>query len=412
MSGEPQGNGLLLPAEAQVPVSNGMRGLNQRIFAVILGLTLLTLLFLYLGLAKSGVDHPLLPAGNSVFPWKITVNSDGDIGGTSSLKIHEQEAQLGYEFFVTEKVKNPYATLVLSLAGEPDAEPFVDFSQYSELTFNVRCSPRNVLTLILSTFSETMTKSVARPTYPIPSRYFSCDGTTTRIAVDLRDLEIPDWWFQSMKIDLSERDYSLRNVTSLAFGISAQSPRDINSSVTITELALHGRDWRLLYGLISAILPLWICGLVWILWMRSQAAEPVSEDKEKNMDDRVPPTYRKLDMEPQRDRQKNAILQLMATEYANPDMSVEMAVATLGVNRNKINEVLRQETGLTFTGYLNKLKLTEAARLLAEKESANIAEIAYSVGYNNVSHFNKLFKNEYGCTPKAYKMSIQPEESE
>ena len=30
-----------------------------------------------------------------------------------------------------------------------------------------------------------------------------------------------------------------------------------------------------------------------------------------------------------------------------------------------------------------------------------MAEIAYSVGYANVSYFNKLFKQEYGCTPKA-----------
>jgi AraC-like DNA-binding protein len=58
---------------------------------------------------------------------------------------------------------------------------------------------------------------------------------------------------------------------------------------------------------------------------------------------------------------------------------------------------------MTFTAYLNKLRLTEAARLLAENEEANVSEIAYSVGYNNASYFNKLFKNEYGCTPKTFK---------
>ena len=36
-------------------------------------------------------------------------------------------------------------------------------------------------------------------------------------------------------------------------------------------------------------------------------------------------------------------------------------------------------------------------------EEANVAEIAYSVGYKNVSYFNKLFKEEYGCTPKTFK---------
>ena len=68
-----------------------------------------------------------------------------------------------------------------------------------------------------------------------------------------------------------------------------------------------------------------------------------------------------------------------------------------------MNYILKTELGFTFSGYLNKLRLTEAARLLAEKDSATVAEIAYSVGYSNVSYFNKLFKEEYGCTPKAFR---------
>jgi len=32
-----------------------------------------------------------------------------------------------------------------------------------------------------------------------------------------------------------------------------------------------------------------------------------------------------------------------------------------------------------------------------------VAEIAYAVGYRNVSYFNKLFKEEYGCTPKTFR---------
>jgi AraC-like DNA-binding protein len=75
----------------------------------------------------------------------------------------------------------------------------------------------------------------------------------------------------------------------------------------------------------------------------------------------------------------------------------------VGVTRGKINDVLKNEFGFTFSGYLNKLRLTEAARLLAEKDSATVAEIAYSVGYGNVSYFNKLFKEEYGSTPKAFR---------
>ena len=78
-------------------------------------------------------------------------------------------------------------------------------------------------------------------------------------------------------------------------------------------------------------------------------------------------------------------------------------VQEIGINRNKINEILKNELGYTFSTYLNKLRLTEAARLLSTQKSANISEIAYSVGYKNVPYFNKLFKLEYGCSPKKFK---------
>jgi AraC-like DNA-binding protein len=83
--------------------------------------------------------------------------------------------------------------------------------------------------------------------------------------------------------------------------------------------------------------------------------------------------------------------------------------ARIGADREKINEILKTELGMTFTAYVNKLRLTEAARLLKEKSATPIADIAYSVGYANISYFNKLFKEEYGCTPGAFRsLAIQP----
>ena len=47
--------------------------------------------------------------------------------------------------------------------------------------------------------------------------------------------------------------------------------------------------------------------------------------------------------------------------------------------------MLKSELGLAFTGCLNKLRLTEVAKLLAEKSGAVVVEIAYALGYANVS---------------------------
>lgn len=94
-----------------------------------------------------------------------------------------------------------------------------------------------------------------------------------------------------------------------------------------------------------------------------------------------------------------------------PDISLELAASALGIGRTKINTLLKEELGLTFNVYINQLRLVEAARLLSEKEEATVAEIAYSVGYNSVSYFNRLFKQEYGCTPKIFKRGCRTKNS-
>jgi len=147
--------------------------------------------------------------------------------------------------------------------------------------------------------------------------------------------------------------------------------------------------------------------LVWSgygLWFfRQHSRALIIELQNKIQRDRPLVAYQQISVAPLRDKDRSAILHFMATQYANPDLNLEAMAIEIGVSRTKINDILKSELGFTFTGYLNKLRLTEAARLLAQEEDANIAEIAYSVGYKNVSYFNKLFKEEYRCTPKVYK---------
>ena len=52
--------------------------------------------------------------------------------------------------------------------------------------------------------------------------------------------------------------------------------------------------------------------------------------------------------------------------------------------------------GMTPNDYLTSLKLNEAARLL---KFSSVTEVAYDLGYENISHFIKLFKKKFGLTP-------------
>ena len=55
-------------------------------------------------------------------------------------------------------------------------------------------------------------------------------------------------------------------------------------------------------------------------------------------------------------------------------------------------------TGQTPSQFLRTIRLKRAAELLA-KDSDNVTQIAYSVGFSSLSYFNKCFKEQFGVTP-------------
>ena len=56
--------------------------------------------------------------------------------------------------------------------------------------------------------------------------------------------------------------------------------------------------------------------------------------------------------------------------------------------------------GITPKEYITNLKMTLAKDMLKDR---NVTEVAYDLGYENISHFIALFKKKYGITPKQFK---------
>jgi AraC-like DNA-binding protein len=355
----------------------------------------------YLCLNRTYLHLPLVPAGKSDLLWRAEPTSDANRGGLSSIKINDDQFSLNFDFTISKKAEYPFASTELVFTDPTGKPVLVDLSQYDSISFSAKCSPANTLTLIMQTFDEKVSVPGDFLTYRAPSAFFSCNQKWSRVELDLTRLETPQWWFTMFKLELSQQAYKLDKVAKIIFGTTFQSPLETASSVQLDEVTLNGRDWRYVYLLGALLLAMWSTYLFWLFRLHTQVL--IRDLKDKIQKDRPLVAYQQLSVEPHRDKEKSAILRFMATEYANPDLDVETIVNAMGVNRTKVNDILKAELGFTFTTYLNKLRLTEASRLLAEKEEANVAEIAYSVGYKNVSYFNKLFKEEYGCTPKIFK---------
>lgn len=337
----------------------------------------------------------LLPTPDSAFPYAIFTSTDNYEGGNSQIAQADTQQELAYSFNLQEGAPYPYTSITLGFG-----EDLIDLSPYNTLELTVECSPANVLLLTLHTFDPAVTQADDFLSYRRARTSFPCAPETQRVAIDLEQLNIPEWWLLKYQLPLTQKHYDLSKVFELAFENSLQSPHNIQSEVKISQIALTGPNWtyRIIAIALFATLLLAFIRISYKRFSQKALTASVLPDHEEV----VTSNYQPVTTDSKSDRERAAVLDFMATSYSNPELNLELITQTLGINRIKVNDILRDHYGVTFSGCLKKIRLTEAARLLREKE-ASIAEIGYMVGYNNASYFNQQFKKEYGCTPNTYR---------
>lgn len=82
---------------------------------------------------------------------------------------------------------------------------------------------------------------------------------------------------------------------------------------------------------------------------------------------------------------------------------IQRFVELSGKSQEHLTRSMKKYYDITPTEYLNRIKLEQAAILL-ETTDDPILDIMFDCGFNNVSYFNRLFKENYGITPGKYRM--------
>lgn len=109
-------------------------------------------------------------------------------------------------------------------------------------------------------------------------------------------------------------------------------------------------------------------------------------------------------------QKRNNATQLVAEEaksyiqkhYSNPALSLESVCTHLHLSVSHFSTLFKQETGCGFVNYLTQVRLTQAAWLLDNTDSA-VGEIAQQVGYSEPAYFSYVFKKRYGVSPMKYR---------
>jgi AraC-like DNA-binding protein len=111
-------------------------------------------------------------------------------------------------------------------------------------------------------------------------------------------------------------------------------------------------------------------------------------------------------------QQANAELPVItrAKDYIRQNQAEELS---LGMVARAVNtstfyfcKLFKKATGLNFTDYVSRVRIEKARNLLLNP-NLRISEIAYEVGFQSLTHFNRVFKRISGESPSEYRSHLK-----
>lgn len=92
---------------------------------------------------------------------------------------------------------------------------------------------------------------------------------------------------------------------------------------------------------------------------------------------------------------------LMNTNYADPEYNLERFVRDMGYSKTLVNKKMQDLTGQPIGQFMKNYRLNVAQRMIQEAGDVNVSEVAYAVGFNDPKYFTKCFKEFFGYLPSS-----------
>jgi AraC-like DNA-binding protein len=89
-------------------------------------------------------------------------------------------------------------------------------------------------------------------------------------------------------------------------------------------------------------------------------------------------------------------------EHSGEHLSLIKVAKAVNISSNHLSEKFKQVTGTNFVEYVARTRFEKACMLL-QSVDLRISEIAFAVGFQSLSQFNRVFKKLSGKSPTAYR---------
>jgi AraC-like DNA-binding protein len=87
------------------------------------------------------------------------------------------------------------------------------------------------------------------------------------------------------------------------------------------------------------------------------------------------------------------------------DISLEEVAGLASLSPSAFCRYFRKHTRKTLSGFVNELRISYACRLLQQKDKS-VLQVCYESGFNNISYFNRQFKQQLSVSPLVYQRRL------
>jgi len=92
-------------------------------------------------------------------------------------------------------------------------------------------------------------------------------------------------------------------------------------------------------------------------------------------------------------------------EHSAEALSLSEVAKAASISLNYLSEKFKQVTGIKFVDYIARIRFEKASKLLDDGD-LRISEIAFAVGFQSLSQFNRAFKKLSGKSPTEFRTAV------
>ena len=105
-------------------------------------------------------------------------------------------------------------------------------------------------------------------------------------------------------------------------------------------------------------------------------------------------------------KRMSAVFDYTLKNYAK-EIKLEEVAAQCMLSKNAFCKYFKQRTNKTFFQFLIEVRIEKVCEAMLKENNSNMSEIAYAVGFNNLSNFNRQFKKIKLMTPREFLAKAQ-----